>query len=46
MLPGEEVWEIAVWQVTHVDLHRTEKVQALLACIRDHLDVRVAQTVL
>lgn len=27
-------WSIAGWLVTHVDLHRTEKVQAMLHCIR------------
>lgn len=40
ILPDENIWEVMVWQVTHVDLHRTEKVQALLRCIREHLDVK------
>lgn len=26
-------WSVPLWLVTHVDLHRTEKVQALLRCI-------------
>lgn len=41
ILPANEGWSIMVWQVTHVDLHRTEKVQALLACIKAHLDTAV-----
>lgn len=28
-------WEVPVWLVTHVDLHRTAKVQAMLAAIKD-----------
>lgn len=28
-------WTPRVWLVTHVDLHRTEKVQAMLRCIKD-----------
>ncbi|MGQ7847157.1 LysR family transcriptional regulator [Granulosicoccus sp. 3-233] len=40
VLADEAGWSLTIWQVTHVDLHRTEKVQALLSCIRDHLDVK------
>lgn len=27
-------WTVHVWLVTHVDLHRTEKVQAMLSCLK------------
>lgn len=30
ILPDNDAWFLTIWQVTHVDLHRTEKVQALL----------------
>ena len=30
----DETWHLQVWLVTHIDLHRTEKVQAMLGCIR------------
>lgn len=30
--PSDE-WIVPIWTVTHVDLHRTEKVQAFLKCI-------------
>ena len=29
-------WSVPMWIVTHVDLHRTEKVQAMLASIKAH----------
>lgn len=28
-------WEASLWLVTHVDLHRTRKVQAVLQCLKD-----------
>lgn len=35
-----KAWSVALWQVTHVDLHRTEKVQSMLgflkAAMADH----------
>ena len=34
MRPREE-WETPLWLVTHVDLHRTTKVQAFVAHIRE-----------
>ncbi len=40
ILPQKNIWTVTIWQVTHVDLHRTEKVQALLTCIRDHLSIK------
>lgn len=34
ILPANDDWAITGWLVTHVDLHRTEKVQAMLTCIK------------
>lgn len=34
VLPENEAWSVPLWLVTHVDLHRTEKVQAMLGCIK------------
>jgi DNA-binding transcriptional LysR family regulator len=34
VLPINEEWSAPIWLVTHVDLHRTEKVQAMLRCIK------------
>jgi DNA-binding transcriptional LysR family regulator len=33
LTPNQE-WSVPIWLVTHVDLHRTEKVQAMLRCIK------------
>ncbi|MEM9105246.1 MAG: LysR family transcriptional regulator [Pseudomonadota bacterium] len=33
MSPHDD-WGVTLWLVTHVDLHRTEKVQSMLACIK------------
>lgn len=30
----DEVWSVELWLTTHVDLHWTEKVQAMLTCIK------------
>lgn len=35
VLPANAAWSIPLWLVTHVDLHRTKKVQAMLACLKD-----------
>ena len=35
VLPPREGWSVPLWLVTHVDLHRTEKVQAMLTCIKE-----------
>jgi len=35
VFPSRPEWEVPVWLVTHVDLHRTAKVQALLAAVKD-----------
>lgn len=34
VLPANDNWAVPLWLVTHVDLHRTEKVQAMLRCIK------------
>ena len=34
VLPTNEEWSAPIWLVTHVDLHRTEKVQAMLRCMK------------
>lgn len=34
VLPSNPDWSVDGWLVTHVDLHRTEKVQAMLKCIK------------
>jgi len=34
VLTTNEEWSVPIWLVTHVDLHRTEKVQAMLRCIK------------
>jgi len=33
--PPREGWSVPLWLVTHVDLHRTDKVQAMLSCIKE-----------
>ncbi|MBP1805835.1 LysR family transcriptional regulator [Rubellimicrobium aerolatum] len=35
VLPPREGWEVPVWLVTHVDLHRTPKVQAVLSLLKE-----------
>lgn len=35
--PPRPEWTGPLWLVTHVDLHRTSKVQALLSFIKDHM---------
>lgn len=32
--PALPDWQVPIWLVTHVDLHRTAKVQALLRCLK------------
>jgi len=34
LLPPREEWDVALWLVTHVDLHRTAKVQAFLTALK------------
>jgi DNA-binding transcriptional LysR family regulator len=35
VLPSREEWTVPHWLVTHVDLHRTPKVQAILALLKE-----------
>ncbi len=39
VMPPLEEWAAPLWLVTHVDLHRTAKVQALLAHLKDAVSV-------
>jgi len=34
MMPSDPEWDTVVWMVTHVDLHRTAKIQAFLAFLK------------
>jgi DNA-binding transcriptional LysR family regulator len=34
VFPPNRLWSVPVWLVTHVDLHRTQKVQAMLKCLK------------
>ena len=34
-MPPREEWSAKLWLVTHVDLHRTTKVQAFLSFLKD-----------
>jgi DNA-binding transcriptional LysR family regulator len=35
VMPPRPEWEASLWLVTHVDLHRTLKVQALLSHLKE-----------
>jgi len=35
VLPPQDGWSVSLWLVTHVDLHRTAKVQAFTAALKD-----------
>jgi DNA-binding transcriptional LysR family regulator len=37
VIPPQEEWETNLWLVTHVDLHRTAKVQAFLRYLKDEV---------
>lgn len=37
VIPPQEEWESPLWLVTHVDLHRTTKVQAFLRFLKDEV---------
>lgn len=39
VMPPKEEWTAPLWLVTHVDLHRTAKVQALLAHLKEAVKV-------
>ncbi|MEM9343892.1 MAG: LysR family transcriptional regulator [Pseudomonadota bacterium] len=34
VLPPQPEWRIDSWLVTHVDVHRTDKIQSMLACLK------------
>jgi hypothetical protein len=34
VLPPRPEWEVPLWLVTHVDLHRTAKVQAVVGALK------------
>ena len=38
MMPAREEWAATVWLVTHVDLHRTAKVQSILNHLKEDFD--------
>ena len=38
VIPPGEAWSVALWVVTHVDLHRTSKVQAFLGHLKAQRD--------
>lgn len=42
VIPSKEVWSATIWLVTHVDLHRTTKVQSLLRFLKSHAQELVA----
>ena len=35
--PALPEWKVQSWLVTHVDVHRTDKVQSMLRCLKDHV---------
>ena len=37
VIPSRDEWSAPLWLVTHVDLHRTTKVQAFLRFLKDHV---------
>ena len=37
VIPSLDEWSAPLWLVTHVDLHRTTKVQAFLRFIKDQM---------
>lgn len=37
VMPSLDEWSAPLWLVTHVDLHRTPKVQAFLRFLKDHI---------
>ncbi len=38
VFPRQEVWTSSLWLVTHVDLHRTAKVQTFLRFLKNHVN--------
>ena len=43
VMPHREDWRAPLWIVTHVDLHRTTKVQAFLKFLKDQVKVRIPE---
>ena len=43
VIPSREEWSAPLWLVTHVDLHRTTKVQAFLRFLKDHIKAKTAE---
>ena len=43
VMPAREAWDSPLWLVTHVDLHRTPKVQAFLSALKDHARTACAE---
>ena len=39
MIEPHETWQIDVWRLTHVDMHRTKKIQAFLNVLNDHKEL-------
>ena len=37
IIAPKDAWDVPLWLVTHMDLHRTAKVQALVRHLKDHL---------
>ena len=35
VVPPKRHWRVQSWLVTHMDVHRTDKVQSMLACLKD-----------
>lgn len=44
VIPSEDSWSAPLWLVTHVDLHRTTKVQAFLKFLKAHFKATAATT--
>ncbi|MEO0930515.1 MAG: LysR substrate-binding domain-containing protein, partial [Pseudomonadota bacterium] len=42
VVPSEDSWSAPLWLVTHVDLHRTTKVQAFLKFLKAHFKAAAA----
>lgn len=40
VIPRQDAWSAPLWLVTHVDLHRTTKVQAFLRFLKSHIKDR------
>ncbi len=43
VMPTRAEWSTSLWLVTHVDLHRSAKIQAFLTFIKQHVNERMAE---